>query len=287
MDDNIIGKQFGSLTVLRKSSEAGSRQRYECACTCGNNKTYLRCHIVSGAVKSCGCGKRTSIGLRSKTHGHARPGNLSPTFTTWMSLKARCKNPNNNMYKHYCARGITVCDRWNSSFEAFLSDMGEKPPGCSIDRIDNNLGYSPDNCKWSTATEQANNRRSNKLVTAFGVTASIADWSRRFGVDQNNISARLRSKKWSQEDAVSKPATTPEDLSGMTFGSWVVIESLGGRYWMCRCGCGTEKQVHANNLKSGRSKSCQSCGVRKTRERLHGTVTSSTQSRKGKHSTRS
>jgi hypothetical protein len=103
----------------------------------------------------------------------------------------------------YGGRGVKVCDRW-LDFEVFRADMGERPPGTSLDRIDNARGYSPDNCRWATAKEQMNNRTTNRLVTAFGCTGTVAVWADRTGIKYVNITKRLQAG-WSHEDAVSRP----------------------------------------------------------------------------------
>jgi hypothetical protein len=112
-----------------------------------------------------------------------------------MSMKARCLNPVRESYANYGARGITVCEAWATSFEAFLADMGPRPgPGMSIDRIDNDRGYEPGNCRWATATEQAENRRSTKFIEFDGRRLSQAAWARELGITSQSLSARL--KKW-------------------------------------------------------------------------------------------
>jgi hypothetical protein len=137
-------------------------------------------------------------------HGHVRNGKPTPTYQTWIDMRRRCYNKSHPAYKWYGARGIVVCQDW-SLFSMFLRDMGCKPDGMSLDRIDNDGGYHKDNCRWTTALEQNNNSRNVRLLTANGETHSIAEWSRLVGINESTISERLK-RQWSNVDAVSKPA---------------------------------------------------------------------------------
>lgn len=134
-----------------------------------------------------------------RTHG------LSGTriYRTWALMCHRCSNPNSIGWPCYGGRGITVCERW-LKFENFLADMGPRPAGTSLDRIDNALGYSPENCRWATRHQQANNMRSNRLITAFGKTMTMAEWAR----DRNLHYKNLKSRLWrgmSIEEALTLP----------------------------------------------------------------------------------
>jgi len=125
-------------------------------------------------------------------------------YTSWQGMKNRCFNPNYHRYSDWGGRGITVCDRW-LNFENFLADMGTKPsPKHSLDRIDNNADYSPENCRWATKAEQDNNRRSNRLITIACVTLTIAQWAKKTGFNANVIHDRLKDG-WSEFDAVMTP----------------------------------------------------------------------------------
>ena len=134
------------------------------------------------------------------THGMHR----TPEYVAWQNMKRRCFNPNHQYYSHYGGRGIAVCDRW-LDFKNFLADMGLKPtPKHSIDRIDNNADYSPENCKWSTKAEQENNKRTNRLITIACVTLTIAQWTKEMGFTEKVISKRLKMG-WSEYRAVMTP----------------------------------------------------------------------------------
>lgn len=137
------------------------------------------------------------------THGHSKcvDGRPSRTFMSWTKMWYRVNNPNHKYYTSYGGRGITVCERWNV-FENFLSDMGERPTGKSLDRIDNTKGYSPDNCRWATPKEQCRNRKSTRFITVNGQTKSAAEWSELSGVKYDTILSRL-NRGWVGERVIS------------------------------------------------------------------------------------
>ena len=126
--------------------------------------------------------------------------NFNPLFRVHRSMINRCHNPNVRCYKNYGGRGITVCERWRYSFVAFLEDMGERPPGGQIDRIDNNKGYSPENCRWLTNRANCRNKRTNLNVTAFGKTACITEWSEITGINWSTLLYRIKAG-WNPEIA--------------------------------------------------------------------------------------
>lgn len=149
--EEIVGKRFGLLVVLKRVSAVGAREvMYLCQCDCGKTHISARTFLRRGDTKSCGCAR-----WKAK-HGHNRMGGRSATYQTWHGMLQRCTNPNVSRYRRYGGRGIAVCDRWRI-FGNFLEDMGERPHGKTLDRIDNDGNYEPMNCRWATPKEQSAN----------------------------------------------------------------------------------------------------------------------------------
>lgn len=161
--NNLIKKRFGMLTV-ESVEENRSKKRsilWVCKCDCGNKIIVESTALKNGKTQSCGCLQRKNISDRNMKHGHSSKGKLSPTYISWASMLTRCNNENATNYRHYGGRKILVCDRWKV-FENFLQDMGERPEKTSIDRINVNGNYEPNNCRWATQLTQNLNKRKSK-----------------------------------------------------------------------------------------------------------------------------
>lgn len=163
----ISGQRFGKLVAVSVSDMGGKQGvRWLCECDCGNETVVLAKKLRGGHTKSCGCVQKAS----RITHGQT--GSLE--YASWQAMRYRCEYQGNVMFHRYGGRGIKVCDRW-LSFENFLADMGEKPtPAHTIDRIDNDRDYEPENCRWATKLEQDNNRSTNRVIHVGNSVGSIA-----------------------------------------------------------------------------------------------------------------
>lgn len=200
------GDVFGRLTLLRRIPGTRRRPvRWECECACGTRKAVLRDELVRGATKSCGCLQRELASARRKASAGRRPRDTDhELYSTWRGMRHRCIATEYEEYHLYGGRGIRVCDRWLTSFANFVADMGERPAGMSIDRIDPNGHYEPGNCRWATSETQNNNRRSNTLLTHRGQTMTMARWADTLGINYFTLATRL-AEGWSVDEALTRP----------------------------------------------------------------------------------
>lgn len=191
---DLTGLRFGRVVVrARTTNDSSGRARWSCDCDCGGSIDALGYQLRAGRTTRCRACVKRAIGDANRRHGV----NGTPTHTTWAGILQRCLDQKNRKYALYGGRGIGVCDRWRHSFEAFLADMGERPAGMSIDRIDNDRGYEPGNCRWATAREQVANRRCTKLTDAMVEEIYLSlrqgargvDLAKAFGVSQTAICA--------------------------------------------------------------------------------------------------
>ncbi len=203
---DLAGQRYSRLIVLgyvgnHQLANGRNRPRFLCQCDCGGTAVLQAQTLISGYAKSCGCYQRevaskTAKRLRAeglfRIGGHKRHG-LSHTsiHNIWSGIRERCRNANSAGFKRYGGRGIDMCDRWYDSFEAFYEDMGPRPAGMSVDRIDNDKGYSPENCRWATVSEQAQNTSKNTIVEYNGESMALAEAARRSGVKRGTIKARI------------------------------------------------------------------------------------------------
>lgn len=201
INNDCVGFVNKMLTCVGSRFTAGGHCLCVVKCDCGAHAVKLFHDVKNGRTWHCGCMKSSLSATAKTTHGRAK----SSEYKIWSEMKNRCSNPKCDGFHKYGARGIVVCERWESSFEAFLNDMGERPSKHhSIDRKDNSSGYSPENCVWADPRQQARNRRSNVWMTFYGKTMVRKDWAKVSGVDHVTIIYRIK-RGWSERDAVWTP----------------------------------------------------------------------------------
>lgn len=193
---DLTGMKYGRLTVIGRDDDqiAPSGRRHtmwQCQCSCGNTVSVESSALRRGKTVSCGCAKREALSLRQKIHGEKN----TKLYGVWSTMKARCHNKNTAAYKDYGLRGISVCDSWKNDYMEFRRWAYETgyTDGMSIDRINNDLGYCPDNCRWADKRTQANNRRSNRIYTIDGETHNLTEWSNLYGINPKTLFTRIYS----------------------------------------------------------------------------------------------
>lgn len=202
---DIAGQVFGRLTVLHRSGSFPDGQAgWTCSCECGTEVQVCGGDLRSGGTKSCGCLRVDNMRKVSTKHGLCTYSG----YKSWSGMLDRCLNPKHGSYKDYGGRGITVCDRW-LDVKNFIADMGERPPGLSLERLDGNRGYSKENCIWADRKTQARNKRSNRLLTFNGKTATLAEHCEDAGLKYDTVSRRLNGLGWSLEKALTTPIRLP------------------------------------------------------------------------------
>lgn len=196
--NDLTGRKFGRLTVTDVHSKVGRKYRWSCLCDCGAEKVVYGYNLTNGHTQSCGCLASESKSERKKTHGLRK----HPLYHVWSTMRQRCNNPANHKFKDYGGRGIRVCQRWETSFKNFHDDMVEGyVKGLQIDRIDNNSGYGPDNCRWVTQTTNSRNRRNNHILTLDGESKCLGEWAEITGIQIGTLWYRV-SSGWSPEKVV-------------------------------------------------------------------------------------
>jgi len=207
---NRVGERFGRLTVVgphaRRENGGQMRTYWRCRCDCGNYVEVFVGSLTEGLTQSCGCYRDEVSGARFKdwnerrSTGHCR----EPLYGTWTSMVSRCHSENDQAYCYYGARGISVCARWRESFEAFRDDMGPRPSGRTLDRVNNDGDYTRENCRWATTQEQHRNRRGLCLLTFQGKTQTITEWAAEVGIPRVTLYGRRR-RGWSVERTLTEP----------------------------------------------------------------------------------
>lgn len=199
---DMTGKKFGRLTVIKRYGLSKDGDiTWECVCECGGKRTARGKGLRYGFIKSCGCLPVEMVINKNTTHGLSH----DPEYSIYCGIKSRCYNKNYHGYKTYGGRGIIMCKRWIDSYENFILDMGKRPSlKHSVDRIDNNGPYSPENCRWATRKEQGNNTSKNYRIKYMGMDMTLHQWSEHLGINYGTLHSRIRCG-WSDEDALLKP----------------------------------------------------------------------------------
>ena len=207
---DMVGKRFGRLVVVSRAPDRVTESGYHtvmmnCKCDCGNSKIVRSKCLTSGITSSCGCFAKESMSKRASKHN----GYGTKLYAIWNSMRQRCYNPNNHAFNNYGARGISVCSEWDdfNVFRSWALKTGysevAKRGCCTLDRIDVNKSYSPDNCRWADMRAQSNNRRMTIFISANGQTHSISEWSNILGIKYQTLWRRYKSG-WSSEKIINK-----------------------------------------------------------------------------------
>lgn len=198
---DITGKRFGKLLVIKLSGSRDGRRQWECLCDCGHKCEVFRRNIVSGVTKSCGCLKFSTGAYRTSDS----KGIPTPEYRAWLSMRKRCSAKNTRSPHRYTGRGIKVCSRWANSFQNFFDDMGKRPSSKhSLDRINNNKNYEPSNCRWATQMQQCNNKENNIVLLHKGKTRSLIEHCAELGMKPITVRNRL-ARGWSVQEALETP----------------------------------------------------------------------------------
>lgn len=198
--------KYGLLKPISYSHSKPNRksdQFWLFKCECGNNKVSRLYDVKNGKIQSCGCIHKkqlTDRNIANLKHGYFG----TPTYDSWSNMIDRCCNPKSLNFKTYGAKGIEICKKWRYSFEEFLKDMGERPEGFSLDRIDVMGNYEPENCRWADSKTQANNRSNNRKITLGEKTLNLIEWSELTGINSSTISKRIDKYGWSIEKALTE-----------------------------------------------------------------------------------
>lgn len=198
---DLSDQRFGRLVVVKRAENNYGRTRWLTRCDCGREKEVAALHLRQGKIVSCGCARRErgkALGNGNLRHG----GRRTAEYRSYAMMRDRCLNESSKSYPDYGGRGITICERWLSSFQNFLADMGNRPDGTSLDRIDNERGYEPENCRWASRSEQARNTRTTRHVTINGVTKPLREWIAESPWERSTVYKRLK-KGASVEEAIS------------------------------------------------------------------------------------
>ena len=205
---DLVGKKFNRLLVIKKAGRKNYKVMWECVCDCGNTTFVNTFYLINSKIRSCGCLHKEQLIERNTTHNQRH----TKLYETWKKMRDRCNRPNATQYKDYGGRGIKVCEEWDKSFQAFYdwSYANGYDDNLTIDRIDNNKGYYPENCRWATYKEQMRNKRTNHIITYKNQSQCISQWCEELNLSYSAVTGRLR-RGWSVEKALSTPTNRTFD----------------------------------------------------------------------------
>jgi hypothetical protein len=186
------------------TSDASGARRL-CRCDCGTVRYVLAQDLKNGKSTNCGCVRERAWRAAAKAAVTKHGMTNSTEFRIWTDMRRRCHDPRRPDYHRYGGRGITVCDEWRESFEAFYRDMGPRPPGRTLDRLHNDQGYNKQNCIWATKKRQDRNRRTNRIVEVDGIRMTLADAAERYGIHYPTLLGRLGARGWPLMKALTTP----------------------------------------------------------------------------------
>lgn len=200
---DLADQTFDRLTVIKRAkNDRWGQACWRCECICGNTVTATGNDLRSKNTKSCGCLNRELAAKRLFVHGMSK----SHEYYSWAHMTGRCHNPTDKDFKHYGGRGITVCDKWRNSFVDFFNDVGKRPsPELTIERINNNHGYNPNNVRWANRHAQANNKRNNYKITLHSHTMTLAMWAKFTGINNQIVWNRINMLYWPPSKAIFTP----------------------------------------------------------------------------------
>lgn len=202
---DIAGRKFGRLTAIKLTGKQNRKNLWLCRCECGKETIVTASHLLAGHTKSCGCLASENAAKASKIKNTKHGLHKSRIYRAWINMRARCLNPKEQHYPDYGGRGIKICQRWLNSFKNFLDDMGAPPEGTSLDRIDVNGDYCPDNCRWASNEVQANNRRNTVYLEYQGKTKPLSVWAKEMKIKRDTLSDRIFRSGWDIEKALTTP----------------------------------------------------------------------------------
>lgn len=229
---DLTGMKFGLWTV-NSLVAVSPRQMWDCTCECGTTRVVSGNSLKAGTSQGCGCRRKER--MRQLGHTNRRYAlEVQKELKTWRAMISRCTNGSGMTKRNYRERGIHVCEQWRQSFEAFLDDMGMAPgPEYSLDRIDNDLGYFPENCRWATREQQARNKRNTRLIEFDGKKLSVSEWAEVLNIPRRALSLRLDRYGWPVDVAFSTPITKSKvvEFNGraMTISEWSEETGISAR----------------------------------------------------------